>query len=1117
MPAALSEHRFHGSGDPLSNFWVSAEPFIYKGCAWPSREHFYMANKLMAHNTRRRHHSLPSLAKQWAHMTPQEVKAKVSQMVHKASDKWLSERLSIMREILLVGALTDRNVFEAVLQPGITDFIHTLPEGHSDAFWSIQGPQETTGQNNLGILWGQVRSILQFIATGFQQFVSDPFIVPGTTLRTLHPKLQPSQLPDRLKFLARYSFRPDAEYDVPLGTSLHEYLRLQEQKHQLLDIYKPKVIFQGDARDNPVAPPPNNKQATPTKSKVQPLLSLEFPTLDPPRVPPPQSTIVSGPTSQQPLKSTPLPEPRTPQMLPKHVQEQGMEWSTTTLSEIAHELLQPAAPARAYSQAVSVPPLIPPTTITTTVSTCHPSTSIISVSLAASTTTVQSGKVVSTPAPVTASRKRHFPQPIPLLDTPVQPVPISQVFPARSSTRPKRRGKRAGVKHKRMLSTIPTVSSSVQPSPSVLPLLPAVRADPSPDLAATASSPSIHTQVIRDLFSSFPAYRAETKGKPPTSSGTPNVPPSVLKPKEDAFPLLEDASLRSLCPICRRTPGTNIARHVSSSHLPWWWRWHLACHFCKKGFPQLRDLTRHATDCQGPPFNNSAAFLLRRRWCYSVECLLTMVAQSLGIPSIQALFQFVTEHRSLWGPPMGAMDTSTSLELTYLARYWQEPPPAAYTLTPPNSIACLGHWRILVNLIRSAPIPLLTAIFNFGFAPDSPAPHRAPGATPLVDHIPSLMSPGPGQQPVRRNLPVSPATSLPPPRVLAVPQVHRPQETLQPWETRPQRKDRGIGTPMDRSPKKLLEGQPSPQRDIFQELESRKIQIQQEREDAQVTTISDAHFHVDEFWKRLGRPPTNFDLQLANSPFTFTALVPSFAFPFQWSFTSSIHELPATMQQFALGWHPKSADLWQNPAFVNEFVRRLDNSNCVAVGEVGLDYSTQPSPEQEHFQTEVLMMALSQARHRGLPVVFHCREDPHGAYTPPAWERLFAAVSAFLPPTAPVYLHCFTGDTNLADRWRSHFHHCIFGYSTKAHNSRNPALQEVFRDLPLSNIVLESDSPCLKSLSGSFPSNVALLAEYLAKLRHIPVQEVVRQTTSNVKNFYDLDGIRNSQYSQVLR
>ena len=72
---------------------------------------------------------------------------------------------------------------------------------------------------------------------------------------------------------------------------------------------------------------------------------------------------------------------------------------------------------------------------------------------------------------------------------------------------------------------------------------------------------------------------------------------------------------------------------------------------------------------------------------------------------------------------------------------------------------------------------------------------------------------------------------------------------------------------------------------------------------------------------------------------------------------------------------------------------------------------------------------------------------------------------------------------------------------------KNSKLKDVIKEIGLDSIVLETDSPYLSPIRGSknFPKNIKIIAEYIASLLNISVEEVSKKTTLNVKKIYNIE------------
>jgi len=164
-------------------------------------------------------------------------------------------------------------------------------------------------------------------------------------------------------------------------------------------------------------------------------------------------------------------------------------------------------------------------------------------------------------------------------------------------------------------------------------------------------------------------------------------------------------------------------------------------------------------------------------------------------------------------------------------------------------------------------------------------------------------------------------------------------------------------------------------------------------------------------------------------------------------------------------------------------------TDCVAVGECGLDYHYDRSPRE--VQRELFATQVRLAKALKKPVVVHTREAD--ADTADILERE-------LGPDNGV-IHCFTGDWAAAQQYLAlGLHISLSGVLTfKAAD----ALREAAARIPLERLLVETDCPFLTPVphrgKRNEPAYVRLTAERLAEVRGIPLAEVERATTENAR------------------
>jgi len=194
----------------------------------------------------------------------------------------------------------------------------------------------------------------------------------------------------------------------------------------------------------------------------------------------------------------------------------------------------------------------------------------------------------------------------------------------------------------------------------------------------------------------------------------------------------------------------------------------------------------------------------------------------------------------------------------------------------------------------------------------------------------------------------------------------------------------------------------------------------------------------------------------------------------------------------AVGVHPhevKGADNKTLPAIAS----LAGNSKVVAVGEIGLDYYRNNSPQkmQRHWFREQVRLAVK----LGKPVVVHCRE---------AGEDIHAILSEEKVWRVGGVVHCFTGDGDLAKKLLDLDLH--LGAAGPIAFDGSEELREAFARAPIERILVETDSPYLAPppMRGkrNEPAFAVQVAEALAEVQGLSLEEVARITSANVRRLF---------------
>ena len=193
----------------------------------------------------------------------------------------------------------------------------------------------------------------------------------------------------------------------------------------------------------------------------------------------------------------------------------------------------------------------------------------------------------------------------------------------------------------------------------------------------------------------------------------------------------------------------------------------------------------------------------------------------------------------------------------------------------------------------------------------------------------------------------------------------------------------------------------------------------------------------------------------------------------------------------AVGSHPDVADE-VNEEVLEEYRKLCKlNPKIKAIGEIGLDYHYEDIPRE--IQLKAFRMQMELARELGLPAIVHERD---------AHEDGMKIVEEF--PEVTGVFHCYSGSAEMAKWLVSRGWYIGFTGVLTFKNARKAV--EVASTIPLDRIVLETDCPYMapEPFRGkrNDPGKIYRMAEKLAEIRGLSVEEIQRITTENGKKLY---------------
>ncbi|TYS61766.1 TatD family deoxyribonuclease [Sutcliffiella horikoshii] len=196
----------------------------------------------------------------------------------------------------------------------------------------------------------------------------------------------------------------------------------------------------------------------------------------------------------------------------------------------------------------------------------------------------------------------------------------------------------------------------------------------------------------------------------------------------------------------------------------------------------------------------------------------------------------------------------------------------------------------------------------------------------------------------------------------------------------------------------------------------------------------------------------------------------------------------------AVGWHPVDAiDMTEEDlAWIEDLA---SHEKVVAIGEMGLDYHWDKSPKD--VQKEVFRKQIQLAKKVKLPIVIHNRD---------ATADVVQILKEEDAKEVGGIMHCFTGSLEVAKECMEMNFFISFGGPVTFKNAKKP--KEVVKEIPMEKLLIETDCPYLTPHpyrgKRNEPGYVRLVAEQIAELKELTIEEVAEKTTANAKKLFGI-------------
>tara|TARA_B100000686_G_C16751978_1_gene953083 strand:+ start:986 stop:1744 length:759 start_codon:yes stop_codon:yes gene_type:complete len=191
----------------------------------------------------------------------------------------------------------------------------------------------------------------------------------------------------------------------------------------------------------------------------------------------------------------------------------------------------------------------------------------------------------------------------------------------------------------------------------------------------------------------------------------------------------------------------------------------------------------------------------------------------------------------------------------------------------------------------------------------------------------------------------------------------------------------------------------------------------------------------------------------------------------------------------SIGIHPHEA---QNVSknYLKKIQKNTSHHKVIGIGEIGLDYYYNFSDPK--IQKKIFLEQLILAKDLEMPTIIHCRD---------AYKDLYDTIVK--SKNNKGVIHCFSGSVDFAEKIINLGYYISFtGMITFVKE-----LELVIEKIDLKYIMLETDAPYLAPVpyrgKTNQPAYVNKIAEKIAEIKNISIQEVDQITSKNARSLFN--------------
>jgi TatD DNase family protein len=196
-----------------------------------------------------------------------------------------------------------------------------------------------------------------------------------------------------------------------------------------------------------------------------------------------------------------------------------------------------------------------------------------------------------------------------------------------------------------------------------------------------------------------------------------------------------------------------------------------------------------------------------------------------------------------------------------------------------------------------------------------------------------------------------------------------------------------------------------------------------------------------------------------------------------------------------IGWHPTEAGSYTDE-IEKVLKEQLRHKKVVAMGEMGLDYHWMEDPKE--VQEEVFRRQIRVAKELDLPISIHNRDATEDTYRILKEEDI---------SNIGGIMHSFNLDPEWMEKFLDLGMHISFSGVVTFKNAKE--VKESAKQVPLDKVLIETDAPFLAPMPNrgkrNEPSYVRYVAEEIATLKNLSIEEIAKRTTENANKLFRLD------------